>query len=214
MTAVEEQGQGEQTSPRWTAYMPIRDLLPALKNPKRHDLPYLRASLGRFGFIENIILDERTGRLLAGHGRVELCGLLEDLGAAPDDWTAGQSWPPEGVVVRPGDGAWMLPVDRGVRSRDDDEAHAMGITLNRGAERGGWDQRELARTLEGFASLDGLGYDRADLDDLLKSSRDPEPPPEFPRVDDDVAIEHLCPRCGYEWSGRAKGQRLPTDPDA
>lgn len=29
----------------------------------------------------------------------------------------------------------------------------------------------------------------------------PEPPEEFPAYDEDIETEHVCPRCGYSWSG-------------
>jgi hypothetical protein len=32
---------------------------------------------------------------------------------------------------------------------------------------------------------------------------DKEPPEEFPVYDEDIPVEHTCPKCGYEWSGKA-----------
>lgn len=31
-----------------------------------------------------------------------------------------------------------------------------------------------------------------------------EAPEEFPEVDESLATEHQCPKCGYEWSGKSK----------
>ena len=52
-------------------YLDLEGLVRAPRNPKQHDLGVLQASLDRFGFVAPIILDERTGRLVAGHGRLD-----------------------------------------------------------------------------------------------------------------------------------------------
>lgn len=171
-SAVEPTDEGQ---PRWMDYRRLDELLPALVNAKEHSLPDLRGSIGRFGFLDAIVLDERTERLVGGHGRVELLQALEDLpdGERPDGWPEVQSWPPEGVRVD-GEGRWLVPVQRGWRSRDDDEAHAAGIALNRQAELGGWNREVLAGQLDHLAQgpgLDGIGYDLAYRDGLLDDLR-------------------------------------------
>src|SRR5258706_13874230 len=52
-------------------YLPLASLRPAPRNPKRHQIETVRASMGRFGYVSPMILNERTGRLVAGHGRLE-----------------------------------------------------------------------------------------------------------------------------------------------
>jgi ParB-like chromosome segregation protein Spo0J len=52
-------------------YLPLATLLKAPRNPKDHDIGLLHDSFSRFGFVEPIALNERTGRLVAGHGRQE-----------------------------------------------------------------------------------------------------------------------------------------------
>jgi hypothetical protein len=54
--------------PRWMEYMPLDELVAAESNPKQHH-PDIGTSLDRFGYVEAITLDERTGRMVAGHGR-------------------------------------------------------------------------------------------------------------------------------------------------
>jgi len=56
--------------PRWIDYQPISDVKGAERNPKQHS-PELGSAIDRFGFADGVILDERTGRLVAGHGRLE-----------------------------------------------------------------------------------------------------------------------------------------------
>src|SRR5688500_13095126 len=101
--------------------MPLADLHPALRNAKAHDQEALGRSVQAFGVIEPVVLDERTGRLLAGHGRTDHLAALEALGERPEGWPDRQPWPPEGVVVGD-DGRWQWLVVRGIRSHDD--AHA------------------------------------------------------------------------------------------
>lgn len=47
-------------------HVALSQLLRAPRNPKRHDLGALRQSLGRFGYVAPVIVDESTGRLVAG----------------------------------------------------------------------------------------------------------------------------------------------------
>ncbi|MDE1904866.1 MAG: hypothetical protein KGH75_00260 [Rhodospirillales bacterium] len=145
--------------------MPIDSLVPALRNPKRHELEQLRASYRRFGFTNPPILDERTGRLVAGHGRLQLLQIEQREGAEP----------PEGIEVE-GD-VWKVPVVRGWASANDAEAEAYLIADNRQAELGGWDTDLLGPMLDDLAALpelqlDGIGFaldDLPRLDDLVGS---------------------------------------------
>lgn len=179
--------------PRWQEYMPIDELVEAARNPKGHDDQLIGESFERFGFIEPIVMDERTGRLVAGHGRLHR--LLREHGEGRE--------PPEGVT-RGRDRRWRVPVDRGWSSIDDEEAFAAGVVLNRAGERGGWKRDELGGLLDELRAgrgLAGVGYTPGDVDDLLKSLAPPVAPDEFQPVPDVLPTEHQCPKCGYEWSG-------------
>lgn len=152
--------------PRWMEYMKIGALLPALRNPKAHDQGLINASVSRFGAMDAVILDERTGRLVGGHGRVE-----DAVGRQLDGQT-----PPDGFIVDD-EGDWCVPVQRGWRSNSDDEAHAAGVALNEGTIAGGWKRDELAELLADInaGSPDGLigtGYTPQSLDDLIASLGD------------------------------------------
>lgn len=147
---------------RTLAYVRLDQLVPALANPKAHDQDGLAASFDRFGYIEPIVEDDRTGRLLSGHGRLDqLQALYEAAHAAPD-----------GIDVDE-DGMWLAPVVRGWSSADDDEAQAAVIAVNRLVEKGGWEVEALAEQLEHLlttpAGLDGTGYIEPDLTALLAS---------------------------------------------
>lgn len=147
--------------PRWAEYLPVAELQPAPTNAKGHDLGALQASLDAFGAMEPVVLDERTHRLVSGHGRVELLSTLEAAGAKP----------PEGVVVTGGRWCWL--VTRGWRSTDDAHARAAGVALNRVGERGGWDATALNATLDdlwGTPLADAVGWTADELDDLVASA--------------------------------------------
>lgn len=151
--------------PRWTEYLPVADLLPADRNPKAHDQAALGRSVDAFGMVEPVVLDERTGKLLAGHGRTDYLTELEAAGVAP----------PDGVVVGP-DGRWQWLVVRGIHSRDDAHAEALGIALNRVGEAGGWKRDVLADTLVSLPTdlLDATAFSADYLDDLIASFTPPD----------------------------------------
>lgn len=177
-------------------YMGLGEIPPAERNPKAHALGLLILSIGRFGFCEPALLDERTGRLIGGHGRLEAVRAInawrEGGGGAggnkaaaaagydlpADVWDEydevtggvdpGGAGEPEGIAVDEA-GVWSAPVVRGWSSADDDEAEALLIALNRLPEAGGWDTRGLAEILGGMDTdlLEVAGYEAADLDAIL-----------------------------------------------
>lgn len=160
--------------------MPIESAKTATSNPKDHDLPTIKASIQRWGFNELAVLNERTGRLVAGHGRRE--ALLELFKAEA----------PVPANIRTDDeGRWLWPVLRGVSFKNQAEADAYLVAVNRTTELGGWNVARLAKHLEGIRSkteLTGTGYTARELDRMLsKKSAEKlrvEPPeaPEPPKV--------------------------------
>lgn len=182
--------------PRWTEYVPLDEILRAPRNPKNHNAQVIGASMARFGVVELPAVDERTGRLVAGHGRL-------------DDWEhrrdAGED-PPEGVTTNDS-GAWMVPVNRGWASRSDADAEAYLIVSNRSTELGGWDETELSQVLSDLREQDLLDFTGFAEDDLAKmiekaSEAEGDSPDDFPSYDSDtITTEHQCPACGYRWSG-------------
>lgn len=163
---------------RFIEYMRLELLQRATRNPKDHDRPAISASLKRFGYVEAITLDERTGQLVAGHGRLDE---LELAASEAED-------PPEGITVD-GDGHWLVPVQRGWSSADDAEAEAYLLASNLVGE-GLWHRQALADVLTDLQAgpgLEGIGYDSTQLDALLASLNPPQPvaqtdPDEAPEV--------------------------------
>lgn len=153
---------------RTLIYLPLDDVEGAFRNPKLHDLGPLRGSISRFGFTVPALRDERTGRLVTGHGRIEVLASMRQ---------AGQD-PPAGVRVDE-HGRWLVPVICGWASRSDAEADAYLLADNRHTERAGWDRQQLADILAELAELDhdltvAAGWDPGELDDLLKANEAPD----------------------------------------
>jgi len=150
--------------PRWIEYHRLDQVTPALANPKGHDDDFLDDKIQEFGFVEPSLLDQRTGRLVVGHGRLE--SLIRQEAAGGD--------PPEGIVVDK-DGRWTMPVVHGWASDSDEQADKYLIVSNRSPERGGWKPDELAQMLAryeqdvaGFAL--GAGFDDEEYRALIQEA--------------------------------------------
>lgn len=184
-------------------YLPLVDLDPNPRNPKDHRLDLIDRSFDEFGYTEPLVMDERTGKLLAGHGRVEqLTARVAQGLPAPDN-----------VRVEP-DGTWSVPVTRGVQSRDDQHAEAYLVAANHISEMGGWVDRPLADLLRGLADTPLLavtGYsqdDVLDLEALLAPPKDtktepddvPPAPPPVTRLGDVWLLggHTTCPQCKHK----------------
>jgi len=143
-------------------YRLLDDLTANPANPKDHAVDVIDASMERFGYIDGAVIDERTGYIVSGHGRTKTLRAKRDRGEAP----------PEGVRVDD-QGRWLVPVQVGWASRDDAEATAALIGLNRTTELGGWVDESLLELLDGLsdrgndmAALAGVGYGKDDMDEL------------------------------------------------
>jgi hypothetical protein len=186
--------------------VPLSDLRRATRNPKAHSLPDIARSIGRFGVVDLPVVDERTGRLVAGHGR------LEALEAAK---AAGEQ-PPDGIEAR--DGAWLVPVVRGWSSRSDADAEAAGVALNHLTELGGWDTDAQVEMFldhrDDDSWLVGTGYTSLDVNELLAPrgqppvDDDPPPPVDPPERDvhHAVLVDHLTAAGQAELLARLKGE--------
>lgn len=180
-------------------YVPLRDLREWPGNPKAHDLDAIGGSIARFGMVEPVVVDEGTGRLVAGHGRLAALAAAEEAGAQP----------PPGIKVD--GGGWLAPVVRGVSFSSEAEAERFLVMANRSGELGGWDDHALARVLEelrGLGGLDETGYTDDEADAIIRAVAPPDPGGvEFPEFDEDhgdgVRLAK-CPKCGHEFDAGAK----------
>ena len=156
---------------RQIKYIPLTDVRPADVNPKMHDIGSIATSILRRGFVEVPALDGRTGKLVAGHGRIEALQWLHKEGREP----------PEGIKTRGEE--WLVPVLHGWSSKSDADAMAYLVASNRLVEAGGWDETELERLLVEIGKageLDGTGYDEDDVDKILRAAAGDETPAEPP----------------------------------
>lgn len=147
-------------------WMRLDDLVPARRNTRTHDLPAIGAAIRELGFFTQFQIDESTGELVWGHGRLAELRRMRDDGADP----------PEGVRVDPDDpGEWMVPVVRGWSSRDSLHADAVREADNAVAQTGGFDAARQLDVLGDLAAerpdyLRGTGRDSDYLDRLLAES--------------------------------------------
>lgn len=135
---------------------PLADLAEHPGNPKAHDLDTITASVGRFGMVDPIILDQRTGRIISGHGRTHTLIAMEKRGDSPPDG-----------IGQDEQGRWLAPVVVGWSSHSDSEADAAVIALNRTTELGGWVDQNLLDMLDRLQEQDqglvGVGYGDDDI---------------------------------------------------
>ncbi len=168
-----------------TKRVKLKDLKPAAYNPRKitdEALAGLDASVGRFGMLEPIVWNERTGNIVGGHQRFRV---LEAKGETDT----------EVVVVN------LTP----------DEEVALNIALNSPTVRGDFTKEVLAM-LEKAQGQVGEAFEELRLDDLQDLVRkmkfdigerekspdpgpDPEPPPPEPESDTFIT----CPKCGSAW---------------
>ena len=145
-------------------YLPLSEIVEADSNPKDHDIGQIYQSIKRFGFTQPIMMNENTGKLLAGHGRLQTLQQMKQ---------ASEKTPNR---IKEKDDEWLVPVLKGISFEDDMEAQAYLIADNRLTELGGWNTGELVETLqdliEGGLDLDGVGYDFDDLESMVNQIDD------------------------------------------
>lgn len=174
----------DEQAQAWTAgHVELRRLVQLPRNPKDHDVGQLILSIRRFGFVDPVVINQRTGRLLAGHGRDKALSMMRQ-----------QNMPlPTGIKEQNGD--WLVPayfVDVA-----EDEEEALAVALNRLTETGGWDLSVLSTVLSALAErgedkLHGTGYTLDDVNDLIQLTAAP------PSLDD-LADEYGDPQPEDFW---------------
>lgn len=158
----------------------IGSVKPHPRNVRQGDIGAISQSLEAHGQYRPIIIQKLTKTILAGN----------------HTWKAAQALGWKEIDV--------LEIDC-----DDEKGVQIMLADNRANDLATYDQAELAALLievEKSTGLDGTLFSQDDLDDLLKlvNPKVHEPPVEFPEYDNDIRTDYCCPKCGYEWSGKAK----------
>lgn len=140
-------------------YMALSKLMEWPGNPKDHDLDTIGDSYQRFGFVEPIVLDENTKRMVAGHGRREKLVAWKGSGKAP----------PDRIIVRGKE--WMVPVLRGVSFANAHEAEAYLLTSNQTVINGGYNASALVEMLQRHTEdANGIGWRAEEITDLIANA--------------------------------------------
>lgn len=127
------------------------------RNPKDHDSQSIQRSIVKFGFTSPIIVDGRSGKLVAGHGRLESLRRLKK----------NRRPCPKGIKEE--GNKWLVPIVKGVSFDSDGEAEAYLMIDNRLVELGGWQDDILADI---FTSMDDslkeyTGFFQEDIDQII-----------------------------------------------
>jgi ParB-like chromosome segregation protein Spo0J len=159
----------------------IEKLIPYARNSRTHSdaqVAQIAASIKEWGWTMPILVDE-AGGIIAGHGRV----------------LAARSLGHEDVPVVVAKG-WS-----------ESKKRAYVIADNKLALNAGWDFEMLASEIEELNSdgyeLDLIGFNAEEMDKVINPVVD-TPPEDFNEYGDDIETEYKCPKCSYEWSGKAK----------
>jgi hypothetical protein len=145
-------------------YVPVSEIVEAEFNPKLHDDRRIGTSIDEFGLFDSMIRDDRTGRLVAGHGRLHNLRDRLDKGETP----------PDGILVD-AEGRWLAPVQVGWSSRSDAQAKAVLVIDNHHPSVAGWDHVGLSKLLEDVPDdlRDIVAFDQDALDDLIRANTPP-----------------------------------------
>lgn len=164
-----------ETKEIWVEYVPLSDFKKYPKNPKLHDLDTLGKSIERFGFNDPVAIDENTGYLVEGHGRIERLEADKKNGKPP----------PERIHIRK-DGEWLVPVLRGIAFTNETELQAYLLAANRLVEVGGWDDSRLATIMKELKTSNataGIGWSDRQIQSIINNidpSDLPEGEPDMP----------------------------------
>ena len=136
------------------------------ENPKEHNIGEIIQSIKRFGFVELPVVNDTTGFLVAGHGRVTALQFMykdaEEL--------------PKYIDVEKDTQEWLVPTLH-VAFETDMEAKAYLIASNTLTIDGGWNEAKLLEMLAEVSAttenLSGIGFDQQDIMDMLHANDKP-----------------------------------------
>ena len=166
----------------------LADLIPDAQNARLHtakNIGMIADSLRAVGAARSIVIDEHN-EVLAGNG---LCEAAAEAGITK-------------VQVVEADGETIIAVRR--RNLTPEQKRKLAIYDNRTAELASWN----VELLRDFAT-DGFDLTPFEFDANLLADR--AAPAAFAQVDETLATTHLCPKCGYRWSGASQTHQAQDD---
>lgn len=141
-------------------YLKLTDVVEWDRNPKDHEIGKIMLSIRRFGYRVPMIYNDRTGILIAGHGRLHALRQMRDRGEPVPDG------------IRDGEGDWLVPVIRGA-DLPPDEAAVFALVTNYLVGAGGWHGSELAQLqkemLERGISISDVGWDQETINEIIQT---------------------------------------------
>lgn len=157
-------------------------LRPDPENPMRHNDAHIQRLVGSIqtdGFIQPIAVSIPDMTIIAGHGRVEAAR------------AAGFDEVPAVLID------------------DYDRTKRRLALINTNGTYGEFEDDDLRNLLRNLANdgvdLDLTGLEPYKLDFLMGDDVTTMAPPEsFPAYSGEVETDYRCPKCSYEWSGKAK----------
>lgn len=159
--------------------VPIASIRPDSLNERTHsreNLDAIKASLQAFKQREPLVVNSRTGKIEAGHGRHTA---MVEMG-----------WTHCAVVLV---------------SDTDKAASGYRIVANRSSELGEWDLSKLTASLKELSQdeIAAAGFTPKQIESMEKLMAPAKPPDQFPIMSLDIKTDFKCPQCGYEWSGKS-----------
>ncbi len=181
----------------------LSDLRANERNPRvitPEAMERLEKALKEFGDLGGIVKNIRTGNMVGGHQRVAAFQKLENAQIIIGE----RMRKPD----RCGTVAFGFVHLHGTRYTyrevdwpDHKEMAAMLAANQHGGEFDWSSVSKILQELKGEIDIDLTGFDSEKMESLLMKF---SAPGEFPEVDKNLEIEHVCPKCGYQWSGKLK----------
>jgi len=136
----------------------------------------MEAILNKYGWIQDVIVNDVTGHMLDGHLRVTLA-LRHEIPVVPVKYIS---------VTQEEEDALLTMFDP-ITSMSFADKQNLTMLMERVEVEDASLQSLLARIGEehGVVMID-----------------DTDPPEKFPAYDDSIETDYKCPQCGYEWSGQ------------
>ena len=155
----------------------VKDLTLDPNNARRHsarNLEVIANSLKDFGQRKPIVVTE-SGLVVAGNGTLEAARMI--------------GWDSIEVTYVP-------------KSWTPDQVKAYALVDNRAAELAEWDTSILAEQLMDLSGLFDIQH--FGFNPLEQQPEEEEAPEDFKEITSDVETDYRCPKCSYEWNGKAR----------